>query len=336
MPKIRIFFLTYCFSICCLAGSAITLEPNVSFQAVHRIGAKIWASGTHGGIYTSQDNGENWQKVNGPINSQQLEFRDIQLLDDGSVVVMSAGDAEASRVYKSDVSKKNWQLQVQGNQAETFYDCMHFTDSQHGWLYGDSDKQGLFVLQTEDGGQHWQRAVVPLVAQKGEGGFASSGTCLISGENRQIYIGTGNAEQARVLNYSNGSWKNIDAPFTGGEAAGVFSLYQAGDFLYAFGGSLKDEQRTAQASLLNLSSNAWTALANVPLKGAIYGASLLGDKNDLKVLIANPQGVAVWHQKTQNWTLISQNNIWSLACDDTYGCIGVGKNGLIEQFNFHQ
>jgi hypothetical protein len=32
--------------------------------------------------------------------------------------------------------------------------------------------------------------------------------------------------------------------------------------------------------------------------------------------------------------MLSTNNIWSLACDDQFGCIGVGKDGLVESFTF--
>ena len=64
------------------------LDPKVSFQAVHRNGAQIWASGTNGGIYHSIDNGQQWDKIEGPKNSQDLQFRDIQPLDNGGLIVM--------------------------------------------------------------------------------------------------------------------------------------------------------------------------------------------------------------------------------------------------------
>lgn len=316
----------------CIASSVKILDPKVSFQAVHRLGANIWASGTHGGIYNSQDNGVSWQKITGPENSQELQFRDIQLLADGSVVLMSAGEGQSSRVYRSDASIQHWQLQLQGSSAEAFYNCLYFRNSQQGWLYGDSDKAGLFILSSEDGGKNWQRQNLPFDAQTGEGGFASSGTCVNTGQDKHIYIGSGNAKTPRILINTQQGWKSLDTPLAGGEAAGVFSVQQQGEWLYVFGGSLKIQQNPAVATRYNLLSQQWNPLPQVPLKGAIYGSALLTNKGKTHVFIANPQGVSRWQEGETSWTNLSANNIWSLACEDKFGCIGVGKDGVIELF----
>jgi len=248
---------------------------------------------------------------------------------------MSAGEGDNSRIYRTD-DGKNWQLQIKGTGATTFYDCMHFVNDQQGWLYGDSDENGLFILATVDGGRHWERQKLTLEAQAGEGGFASSGTCLNQGQDNNIYIGTGNALTPRVLikNGLNGekSWQNLDTPFLGGEAAGVFSVQQATEWLYIFGGSLKEPQKPAAAQRYNLQTKDWSALPEVPLKGAVYGSDVIIKDNKIKVLIANPLGVSLWQQGSKSWTMLSENNIWSLACDDHLGCTGVGKDGVVENF----
>ncbi|MDP5131273.1 MAG: hypothetical protein NWQ54_10330 [Paraglaciecola sp.] len=317
------------------AGTVSTLDPTVDFQAVHRIGPSIWASGTQGGIFHSQDNGIHWQKVAGPAETQSLQFRDIQPLEDGSVVIMSAGEGAASRVYRSDSTLANWQLQAQGMAPETFYDCLHFSSMQQAWLYGDSDKTGLFILATQDGGATWQRQSLPFAAQADEGGFASSGTCINQGQNKTIYIGTGNTQNPRILVKEEKTWQIIDTPFGGGEAAGIFSVQQSGPWLYAFGGSLKTEQQPAVAKRYNLDTHVWYDLPIVPLKGAIYGSALITTNNTTHVLISNPQGVSLWQEDADTWTSLSTNNIWSLSCDDKLGCVGAGKEGLVERFTFN-
>jgi photosystem II stability/assembly factor-like uncharacterized protein len=338
MIKPFTFLLGMMLSFTAVAGSVQVLDPKVSFQAVHRIGQHIVASGTNGGIYQSTNNGEHWSKIIGPENSLGLQFRDIQLLSNGALTVMSAGEGDSSRIYRTD-DGKNWQLQIAGTQATTFYDCMHFVNEQQGWLYGDSDEEGLFILATVDGGGHWKRQKLTLEAQVSEGGFASSGTCLNKGRDNNIYIGTGNALAPRVL-IKNGlnvqkSWQSLDTPFMGGEAAGVFSVQQAKQWLYIFGGSLKDQQSPAKAQRYNLEKKQWYALPELPLKGAVYGSDVIIKDNQVKVLIANPQGVSVWQEGSRSWTMLSKNDIWSLACDDRLGCVGVGKEGVVENFTFH-
>lgn len=338
MIKSFSFMLGIMLSFTSLAGSVQVLDPKVSFQAVHRIGKHIVASGTNGGIYQSTDNGEHWSKITGPENSLGLQFRDIQLLSNGGLTVMSAGEGDNSRIYRTD-DGKNWQLQIVGTRASTFYDCMYFINEQQGWLYGDSDEEGLFILATVDGGRHWERQKLTLEAQAGEGGFASSGTCLNQGQDNNIYIGTGNAHTPRVLikNGLNGkkSWTSLDTPFLGGEAAGVFSVQQSEQWLYIFGGSLKASQNPATAQRYNLENKQWSVLPEVPLKGAVYGSDVFINDNKIKVMIANPQGVSLWQEGSKSWTMLSENNIWSLACDDLLGCVGVGKDGVVENFTFN-
>jgi len=333
MIKQFTFILSLMLSFTSFAGSVQVLDPKVSFQAVHRSGKHIVASGTNGGIYQSTDNGQFWSKITGPENSQSLQFRDIQLLSTGALIVMSAGEGDKSRIYRTD-DGTSWQLQIAGKRAATFYDCLHFINEQKGWLYGDSDKEGLFILATVDGGSHWQRQNLTHTAQAGEGGFASSGTCLNKGQSNNVYIGTGNAVTPRVLIQNGQNWQSLDTHFPGGEAAGVFSVQQADQWLYTFGGSLKEDQRPAEAQRYNLETKQWNRLPKVPLKGAIYGSGLIYKDNKIKVLIANPQGVGSWEEGAKTWTMLSTNNIWSLACDDQFGCIGVGKDGLVESFTF--
>jgi hypothetical protein len=186
-------------------------------------------------------------------------------------------------------------------------------------------------------GAKWQRQNLALAAQAGEGGFASSGTCLNKGQDNNIYIGTGNALTPRVLIQNGQNWQSLDTPLPGGETAGVFSVQQAEQWLYIFGGSLKEEQSPAKAQRYNLETKQWSTLPEVPLKGAIYGSALINKDNKgnkIKVLIANPQGVSLWQEGAKTWSLLSTNNIWSLACDDQLGCVGVGKDGVVESFTF--
>ncbi|WP_339723326.1 hypothetical protein [uncultured Paraglaciecola sp.] len=333
MIKSLSLLLSTILSFTAFAGVVQVVDPNVSFQAVHRIGQHIVASGTNGGIYQSTDNGEHWSKVTGPENSLDLQFRDIQLLSNGGLTVMSAGEGNASRIYRT-VDGTNWQLQIAGKQPATFYDCMHFIDDKLGWLYGDSDEQGLFILATEDGGNHWTRQSLALEAQKGEGGFASSGTCLNKGSDNNIYIGTGNGVAPRVLLKKGPKWQSLDTPFMGGEAAGVFSVQQSEQWLFIFGGSLKEQQSSAKAQRYHLQKKQWYALPEVPLKGAVYGSDTMLKDKKITLLIANPEGVGLWQEGSASWTMLSNQNIWSIACDDSLGCVGVGKNGVVEQFTF--
>lgn len=317
------------------AGDITQLDSSIDFRAVYWHGNQVWVSGTAGSIYMSADNGKNWQPITAPQNSDQLEFRDIQPLGDGNVLLMSSGEGDASRIYATSNNGADWRQVNKSEGAKQFYDCFQMIDKQTGYLYGDSDEQGLFVLQTDDGGNSWQRVELPIPAQAGEGGFASSGTCVNRGNsNIQVLIGTGNADKPRLLLRDESGWLSIDTPFTGGAASGVFSVQLSGDEIYAFGGSLNDREKPAEAWKYNLQNQQWQALPPISLKGAVYGSAVFRNGDSKTIWIANPNGVSVLGAEGDysKWQKRSKLNIWSIACRDNVGCIGVGQQGTLQRF----
>ncbi len=220
----------------------------------------------------------------------------------------------------------------QGQTASAFYDCFAMIGEERGWLYGDSDVHGLFVLSTEDGGESWQRQKLNIDAQKSEGGFASSGTCLNHYNESGIIIGTGNGEQSRLLIQDKGQWLSLSTPIPGGDAGGVFTVQVSGKAVFVAGGSLKNADKPAVAWLYHSGSGKWVALPPLPLKSAVYGSALLPTPEGLEYWVSNPDGVAVLKPDASEWHLISESNIWSLACQQGKGCIGAGKDGLIEVY----
>ena len=308
------------------------LNENVSFQAVTWQYNYAVASGTSGGIYLSGDDGASWQQIPVPTGSESRQFRDNQRLGNGRLMVMSAGEGPDSGMFISDDNGKHWQQVSQGQQQSTFYDCFYMTSLTMGWLYGDSDEQGLFVLATTDGGLNWQRQSLPIKAQSSEGGFASSGTCLNEAPGRGIVIGTGNGDSPRLLMLEGNQWQSIESPIAGGEAAGIFSVQATENTVYVSGGSLKLAGEPASTWQYFIDSKTWQALPELPLKGAVYGSALLSTTEGVEYWVSNPQGVAVFKPGANKWQIVSQSNIWSLACNADKGCIGVGKNGVVELY----
>jgi len=333
--KTLLSFVLVCASLLPAARAGVTvhqLDENVSFQAVTWQDNYVVASGTAGGIYLSADDGVSWQLIPAPAGSEGRQFRDNQRLVNGRLVLMSAGEGPDSGVFISDNNGKHWQQVSQGQQQSTFYDCFYMTSPTMGWLYGDSDEQGLFVLATTDGGLNWQRQSLPLKAQPSEGGFASSGTCLNDAPGRGIVIGTGNGDTPRLLMLEGNQWHSIESPIAGGEAGGIFSVQATTNTVFVSGGSLKLAGAPASAWQYFIDSGNWQALPELPLKGAVYGSALLASTKGMEYWVSNPQGVAVLKPGADVWQIVSQSNIWSLACQADKGCIGVGKNGVVELY----
>ncbi|WP_371378581.1 kelch repeat-containing protein [Thalassotalea aquiviva] len=326
--------LTYSSSTPCFAsdsGFDITVETikvseNVRFQAISLSGHNIWLSGTESAIFRSHNNGHDWHKIQPPSLNVNQQFRDIEV-DGSKISLMAAGLGSESQLHFSNDAGQHWQLVQQGSHPSTFYDCV--TQGKHNpaelWLYGDSVEGKLFALKSDDFGQTWQELVLGIDAEKGEGGFAASGTCISSDKDGSIAIGTGNNQNPRILfKAPDKPWQTITTPFSGGEASGIFSLQIQQNTVYAFGGGLNAKDKPAEAYTYDFVTKQWSSLPEVPLHGAIYGSAITDDF----IFISNPEGIAALSRASQTWQLISVTDTWALACNQSI-CWGAGADGHI-------
>ena len=79
--------------------TSAVLDEQAGFQSVTWTNDTVLVSGTHGSVYLSHDNGKNFTRLNLPMGTEALQFRDNQWFEDGHIVVMSAGEGEQSRLY---------------------------------------------------------------------------------------------------------------------------------------------------------------------------------------------------------------------------------------------
>lgn len=309
--------------------SAQQISTGNRFQAVKIVNDKaIFVSGTNSSIYKSEDAGLTWQPLNAPAKQDKLQFRDVYA-DTKSLVLMSAGEGVMSRVYLSKDNGLSWQLTLQGNKPTDFYNCITEANQTY-WLYGDSVDSNLTVFKSMDNANSWQPERLPFDARALEGGFASSGTCINSSKNGDIVIATGNTSIPRILlKTTESSWKSIDSPFKGGEAAGIFSVQLSDNNVYAFGGTLKTKDNPALAYQYNLKQESWAALPNLPINGAVYGSSI----SQGHIFATSPDGIAMLKPNSPNWQLISSLDMWAIDCTSNY-CIAVGGDDTVVKITF--
>jgi photosystem II stability/assembly factor-like uncharacterized protein len=187
----------------------------------------VWASGANGTVIRTADGGETWQTLAIP-GAEKLDFRDVDAIDERTAFALSIGPGEASRIYKTSDAGATWIEQFVNRDPDAFFDAMAFWDANRGVAFSDS-VDGLFViLTTSDGGKSWNRvpstALPPALAN--EGAFAASGTNVAVLPPGHVWIGTGAANEARVLRSSDGgrTWSVTKTPLAAGPSAGIFSI----------------------------------------------------------------------------------------------------------------
>ena len=61
-----------------------------------------------------------------------LQFRDVHAIDAETAYLLSMGEGEQSRIYKTTDSGLTWTLQFTNPESEGFFDCMDFWDGERG------------------------------------------------------------------------------------------------------------------------------------------------------------------------------------------------------------
>lgn len=182
-----------------------------------------WASGANGTILRTANAGMSWERLSIP-NTQDLDFRDIDAVNERTAFILSIGPGAASRIYKIEDAGASWQLQFQNTDPKAFYDAMAFSSPEKGIAISDSVDGRFVLITTGNGGRTWHPVAAATLppALPGEGAFAASGT-NIAVKGRHIWIGT---TAGRVLHsHDNGrTWAIATTALQSSPSAGIFSI----------------------------------------------------------------------------------------------------------------
>jgi photosystem II stability/assembly factor-like uncharacterized protein len=301
-----------------LLAAALIATPqrsgvSVRLQAVSAAGSGVvWVSGLEGTYVRSLDSGESWQS--GVVaGAETLELRDVHAVDARTAYVMSSGTGAASRLFKTTDGGASWKLLLVNPDPEGFFDCFDFWDGENGLLYGDSVAGKLVLFQTKDG-ETWTRLPAERLpdARPGEGGFAASGTCLVTVGDSTAYVGTG-AGSSRVLRTRDRgkSWDAFETPIPNeNPTAGITSLaFRDEENGIAAGGDISSEDPRDVVAVLEAGG---ARLATPPtFAGAIYGMAL--SPSSAVLVAVGPKGASYSLDFGRTWTALSEDSYWAVG-----------------------
>ena len=186
---------------------------TADLRGIHNVGQGIaWASGTHGTVLRTTNDGKDWQRCATPPDADKLDFRGIQAFDAKTAIVMSSGKGPLSRLYKTTDGCQTWTLLFTNPDPEGFWDAVQFPTAKMGWLLGDpvpsthpGRKPQFVIYVTEDGGSSFQRhGYATLEADPtSSGAFAASNSSLLLSASEDIHgwcwFAAGGAAGARIF-----------------------------------------------------------------------------------------------------------------------------------------
>jgi photosystem II stability/assembly factor-like uncharacterized protein len=309
---------------------SIGVDSNLRGVAlvVHRGGTTIWTTGSKGTIVKSADGGQTWVPVH-LMGAENLDFRGVQTFDGKSVYVMSSGEGEQSRIYKSKDGGGSWEMQYSDKRKGFFLDALVCSDETHCFALSDPVDGKFLVLSTVDG-THWKelsREHMPAALPQ-EGAFAASNSSLLVYGKSQLYFATG-GPAARVF-YSRDlgqTWTVSETPILSGKAAqGIFSIVRAGETVVVVGGDYSEPKRREKTAAYSTDEGkTWQVAEELP---AGYRSAV--DTFDAGFVAVGPNG-AETSRDGVHWVQIDALELNAVTFISGKGW-AVGPKGLVAEF----
>ena len=291
----------------------------------------VWVSGSLGTWLRTTDGGATWKTGRVP-GADSLQFRDVHAVSATTAYLLSIGNGNQSRIYKTTDAGVNWTLQFTNQDPKGFYDCMSFWDADRGIVIGDALGAEIAMLMTTDGGAHWTRVdpeTLPA-AQPEEGSFAASGTCVVTRPGGHAWIVASNANHGRVLHTSNfgRTWSVDTLPITTRSASGPQSIMFRDDrHGVALGGGNAATATDVLAAATSDGGKTWTPRARPPLRTGVWGGTYVPGR--ATIVAVGPAG-AVWSRdEGLSWEQIDTLNYWSVGFATSDAGWAVGTRGRI-------
>jgi photosystem II stability/assembly factor-like uncharacterized protein len=218
--------------------------------------------------------------------------------------VLSIGEGDKSRIYKTTDGGRIWQRQFTNYNPKAFYDCFAFWDSTHGIALSDS-VDGKFPLIATTDGATWNPVAVKKMpdALPNEGAFAASGTCIATFGKNDVWFATG-GPAARVFHSSDrgANWTVAETPIIHGQATqGIFSLafWSAKDGI-AVGGDYKEPSKAgANVAITHDGGKSWKLTTSTP-QGYRSAVAVAGE-SPLHLIVAGTSGADESSNSGQTW-----------------------------------
>lgn len=291
----------------------------------------IWASGTHGTYIVTTDGGKTWIPHQVP-GAESLDFRGVRAFG-AEAFLLAAGPGDKARIYHTSDFGKHWELQFTNPEPKGFFDCMAFSDEQHGIAVGDPVNGKFQILRTDDGGTNWRlndlRNMPPAI--DGEGAFAASNSCIaVHGQN--VWFASGGTV-ARVFRSADGgrSWAVAETPIVHGTSSqGIFSIVFADNVhgVIAGGDYAHPDQGGANLAITDDGGKTWQSVSIQPQKFFSALAYPGNSPRGASILAVGSSASAFSQDDLHSWKFFVPQgfNAISSSGSDIYA---VGPNGSV-------
>jgi photosystem II stability/assembly factor-like uncharacterized protein len=288
----------------------------------------VWASGSNG-VILRYHGGQEWKRLH-IEGGDALDFRGVRAIDENVAYVMSSGEGDKSRIYKTVDGGETWEMQYTDKRPSFFLDDIVCFTATHCFVLGDPIDGKFLILSTEDG-KHWQelpRDNMPAIIPN-EGAFAASGSSLAIYGTSEIYFGTGGGATARVFHSADlgRTWTVSDTPLAAGNASsGVFSLVRVKDTVIAVGGDYRSANGTSRVTAVSKDAGLTWRLSKAQPSGY---RSAVASRGGTTLVCVGPNGSDLSADLGETWRHVDSMNLNAVVVSFYENVWGVGSKGTV-------
>jgi photosystem II stability/assembly factor-like uncharacterized protein len=312
-----------------LRGISVTRPANSTSKSLD----VIWVSGSNGVVERSNDSGQSWTRIL-VDGGESLDFRGVVAFDENSAYLMSSGEGDKSRLYKTTDGGASWKMQYTDSRHDFFLDAIVCFSTLHCVSLSDPVDGKFLLLQTLDG-EHWTELPGTTMppAQPTEGAFAASNTSMVVCGEKELFFGTG-GPAARVFHSkdSGATWEVTNTPIASGSASsGIFSLACSGNTLVALGGDYKAPDKSERSAAFSKDRGVnWELSAALP---AGYRSAVALLRKD-QFLAVGPKGEDISTDGGGRWSPSGALNLNAISILGAHSIYAVGPKGIVVRGNF--
>ena len=338
MKKTAITYLLFFVSLITLGQwHTITLPTTASFRALKSFKNEIWIGGTKGTYIHSKDEGKTWE-VKQVAGAENLDFRDLVILNNKEIILMSAGPSEkdAAKLYKTKDGGQSWEVILHIKEPKYFFDAITWDQKKGiGYLLSDPIDQKFVLFKLLQNGSNIEPINLinfPTLLPR-EAAFAASGSSLLW-MNKKLTIISGGGHHARIfqsLNHALESWEITNSIIPADTTSGFFTIAAKN----------KNHFWVAGGNYLNLNSSEipiieskdggtnWTPIKSV-LPNNYYIEKVIWSSPYW--IVTGPAGSYAFHAHLNQWKKLSESHYHNIIATK-HKIIGVGAKGQIGYFN---
>jgi photosystem II stability/assembly factor-like uncharacterized protein len=311
-----------------------TVNTTASFRGLSVVNEKVvWASGTGGTVIRTIDGGKTWNVMTVP-GAEKLDFRDIEAFDANTAYILSIGNGESSRIYKTSDGGSAWKLQFKNDDPNKFFDAIACRGRFECYAVSDPVKGSFPFIQTFDGGNNWFEASGSYLvkASQNEAAFAASGTCLIRNGENLFFVTGGSTAKVYKLQRLRGD-SGIDAPpgvpapiVSGNPGSGIFSIAMFDKNLGVIVGGNYEKPNEAKDNLAFTTDGGTSWMPGTGLSGYRSAVAYI-DKTT--IIAVGTNGTDISNDGGNTWKKIGSEDLNAVAAKGKKAVWAVGPKGMV-------